>query len=63
MEIFVLVLMAMDQYVTICKPLNYATIMSQQVCIILIVLAWIGSFTYSMAQIILALSCHSADPI
>ncbi|KAB0359821.1 hypothetical protein FD754_003977 [Muntiacus muntjak] len=55
MEIFVLVLMAMDQYVVICKPLNYATIMSRQVCIILIVLVWIGSFTHSVAQIILAL--------
>ncbi|XP_055274845.1 olfactory receptor 4C11-like [Moschus berezovskii] len=55
MEIFVLVLMAMDRYVAICKPLNYATIMSRQVCIFLIVLAWIGSFIHSMAQIILAL--------
>uniref|UniRef100_A0A8D1FEB9 Olfactory receptor n=1 Tax=Sus scrofa TaxID=9823 RepID=A0A8D1FEB9_PIG len=55
MEIFVLVLMAMDRYVAICKPLNYPTIMRRQVCIILIVLAWIGSFIHSMAQIILAL--------
>ncbi|XP_057585175.1 olfactory receptor 4C11-like [Hippopotamus amphibius kiboko] len=55
MEIFVLVLMAMDRYAAICKPLNYPTIMSRQVCIILIVLAWIGSFIHSMAQIILAL--------
>ena len=53
MEIFVLVLMAMDWYVAICKPLNYATIMSWQVCIIHIVLAWIDSFSH--AQIILAL--------
>ncbi|KAM9681551.1 LOW QUALITY PROTEIN: olfactory receptor 4C11-like [Dama dama] len=55
MEIFVLVLMAMNRYVAICKPLNYATIMSRQVCIILIVLVWIGSFTHSVAQTILAL--------
>ena len=47
--------MAMDRYVAICEPLNYATIMSWQVCIILIVLVWIGSFTHSVAQIILAL--------
>ena len=53
MEIFVLVLMAMDWYVAICKPLNYATIMSWQVCIIHIVLALIESFSH--AQIILAL--------
>ena len=55
MKIFVLVLMAVDHYVAICKPLRYPTIMSRQVCIILIVLAWIGSFIHSMAQIILAL--------
>uniref|UniRef100_A0A5G2R729 Olfactory receptor n=1 Tax=Sus scrofa TaxID=9823 RepID=A0A5G2R729_PIG len=55
MEIFVLVLMAMDRYVAICKPLHYATIMSRQACVILIVPAWIGSFLHSMAQIILAL--------
>nr|XP_055210932.1 olfactory receptor 4C11 [Gorilla gorilla gorilla] len=55
MEIFVLILMAVDRYVATCKPLRYLTIMSQQVCIILIVIAWIGSFIHSTAQIILAL--------
>ncbi|XP_003124248.2 olfactory receptor 4C11-like [Sus scrofa] len=55
MEIFVLVLMAMDRYVAICKPLHYPTIMRRQVCIILIVLAWIGSLIHSTAQIMLAL--------
>ncbi|KAL4697634.1 hypothetical protein H8959_003332 [Pygathrix nigripes] len=55
MEIFVLILMAVDRYVAICKPLSYPTIMSRQVCIILIVLAWIGSFIHSTAQMILAL--------
>ncbi|NP_001378132.1 olfactory receptor 4C11-like [Equus przewalskii] len=55
MEIFVLVLMAVDRYVAICKPLHYPIIMNRQVCIILIVLAWIGSFIHSIARIILAL--------
>uniref|UniRef100_A0A4W2IHD7 G-protein coupled receptors family 1 profile domain-containing protein n=1 Tax=Bos indicus x Bos taurus TaxID=30522 RepID=A0A4W2IHD7_BOBOX len=54
-QIFVLVLMAMDHYAAICKPLHYPTIMSGKACIILIVLTWIGSFIHSMAQIILAL--------
>ena len=49
------VLMAIDCYVAICKPLHYPTIMSRKTCIILIVLAWIAFFIYSMAQIILAL--------
>ncbi|XP_008542946.2 olfactory receptor 4C11-like [Equus przewalskii] len=55
MEIFVLVLMAVDRSVAICKPLHYPIIMSRQICITLIVLAWIGSFIHSIAQIILAL--------
>ncbi|XP_003423651.2 olfactory receptor 4C11-like [Loxodonta africana] len=55
MEIFVLILMAVDRYVAICKPLHYLTVMRRQICIILIILAWIGSFMHSIAQIILAL--------
>ncbi|XP_020941131.1 olfactory receptor 4C11 [Sus scrofa] len=62
MEIFVLILMAVDRYMAIRKPLHYPTIMRRQVCIILIVLAWIGSFIHSMAQIILALRLPFCGP-
>ncbi|XP_017404961.1 olfactory receptor 4C11 [Cebus imitator] len=62
MEIFVLILMAVDRYAAICKPLRYPTIMSQKICIILIVLAWIGSFIHSTAQIILALRLPFCGP-
>uniref|UniRef100_A0A8C6RWT7 G-protein coupled receptors family 1 profile domain-containing protein n=1 Tax=Nannospalax galili TaxID=1026970 RepID=A0A8C6RWT7_NANGA len=55
MEIFTLLLMAVDHYVAICKPLHYPVIMSQQVCVILIILSWIGSFIHSTAQIVLPL--------
>uniref|UniRef100_A0A8D2CVG4 Olfactory receptor n=1 Tax=Sciurus vulgaris TaxID=55149 RepID=A0A8D2CVG4_SCIVU len=55
MEIFVLILMAADRYVAICKPLHYPRIMTRQVCLILIIFAWIGSFMHSTAQVILAL--------
>nr|XP_020008572.1 olfactory receptor 4C11-like [Castor canadensis] len=53
MEIFVLVFMAFDRYVAICKPLQYPTIMRRQVCHILIVLAWTGSFIHGITQVIL----------
>ncbi|XP_004781973.2 olfactory receptor 4C11 [Mustela putorius furo] len=62
MEIFVLIFMAADRYVAICKPLHYPTIMRQQVCTILIILAWIGSFIHSIAQIILALRLPFCGP-
>nr|XP_003423652.1 olfactory receptor 4C11 [Loxodonta africana] len=62
MEIFVLILMAVDRYVAICKPLRYSTIMRRQVCIILIILAWTGSFIHSIAQIALALKLPFCGP-
>ncbi|XP_015360890.1 olfactory receptor 4C11 [Marmota marmota marmota] len=62
MEIFILILMAADRYVAICKPLHYPRIMRRQVCHILIVLAWIGSFIHSIAQIILALRLPFCGP-
>ncbi|MBZ3872685.1 Olfactory receptor 4C11 [Sciurus carolinensis] len=62
MEIFVLILMAVDHYVAICKPLHYPRIMRRQVCLILIILAWIGSFIHSTAQIILALRLPFCGP-
>ncbi|XP_006877632.1 PREDICTED: olfactory receptor 4C11-like [Chrysochloris asiatica] len=62
MGIFVLILMAVDRYVAICKPLQYPTIMRRQVCIILIIVAWIGSFIHSTAQILLALKLKFCGP-
>ncbi|KAM6158339.1 olfactory receptor 4C11-like [Rhynchocyon petersi] len=62
MEIFVLIFMAVDRYVAICKPLHYPIIMRRQVCIILIICAWIGSFIHSIAQIALALKLPFCGP-
>ncbi|XP_075404380.1 olfactory receptor 4C11-like [Tenrec ecaudatus] len=62
MEIFVLILMAADRYVAICKPLRYPVIMRRQVCIILIIIAWIGSGMHSIAQIFLALKLPFCGP-
>ena len=62
LEIFILVLMAVDRYVAICKPLHYTTIISHQVCGVLISLAWLGSCVHSSAQIFLALSLPFCGP-
>ncbi|KAM5186002.1 olfactory receptor 4C11-like [Callospermophilus lateralis] len=62
MEIIVLILMAFDRYEAICKPLRYTTIMSQRVCGVLVILAWVGSCIYSSAQIFLALRLPFCGP-
>ncbi|KAM6157780.1 olfactory receptor 4C11-like [Rhynchocyon petersi] len=62
MEIFVLILMAFDRYVAICKPLRYTTIMNRRVCGVLIILAWVGSCIHSSAQMFLALKLPFCGP-
>ncbi|KAM6157782.1 olfactory receptor 4C11-like [Rhynchocyon petersi] len=62
MEILVLVLMAFDRYVAICKPLRYTTIMSQHVCGALLKLAWVGSFIHSLVQVFLLLKLPFCGP-
>ncbi|XP_052581420.1 olfactory receptor 4C16-like [Peromyscus californicus insignis] len=62
LEIFILILMAVDRYVAICKPLHYMTIMSHRVCGMLVAMAWVGSCVHSLVQIFLALSLPFCGP-
>ena len=52
-EIFLLLVMAYDRYVAICRPLNYTVMMNRQVCAVLVGMAWVGGFVHSFAQILL----------
>uniref|UniRef100_A0A8C9I2L7 Olfactory receptor n=2 Tax=Piliocolobus tephrosceles TaxID=591936 RepID=A0A8C9I2L7_9PRIM len=54
-DVFSLSVMALDRYVAISKPLHYATIVSRDRCIGLIVAAWVGGFVHSIVQISLLL--------
>ena len=51
LEIFILILMAVDCYVAIFKPLHYTTIMRNQVCGMLMSLAWLRSCVHSSSQV------------
>ena len=50
-EMVLLIAMAFDRYVAICKPLHYLTIMSPRMCVFFIVAAWMIGLTHSMVQL------------
>ncbi|XP_038597595.1 olfactory receptor 4C11-like [Tachyglossus aculeatus] len=62
MEILVLIMMAYDRYMVICKHLLYTTIMNQYLYGFLVGLAWVVSFLHSSAQLFLTLSLPFYGP-
>ncbi|EPY77015.1 olfactory receptor 4A47-like protein [Camelus ferus] len=50
-EVFLLLVMAYDRYVAICKPLHYLIIMKQRVCVVLLLVSFVGGFLHSVVQL------------
>ncbi|XP_006028262.1 olfactory receptor 4N2-like [Alligator sinensis] len=51
-EMFLLIAMAFDRYMAICKPLHYATVVNRGVCWALVVASWIGGLIHSIIQFV-----------
>ncbi|XP_077170505.1 olfactory receptor 4D1-like [Paroedura picta] len=60
--VFFLVIMAVDRYIAIYKPLQYLLIMHQGVCVGLVAGAWLGGFAHSIVQVALILQLPFCGP-
>ncbi|EPY88563.1 hypothetical protein CB1_000166003 [Camelus ferus] len=61
-EIIILVVMAYDHYMAICKPLQYMTIMQQWLCQFLVVVAWLGGILHATVQFVFAFDLTFCGP-
>ncbi|XP_060030153.1 olfactory receptor 4K14-like isoform X2 [Erinaceus europaeus] len=61
-EMVLLVSMAYDRYVAICKPLHYMTVMSRNKCIELVMLSWTIGFVHSISQVAFTVNLPYCGP-
>ena len=61
-EMVLLVTMAYDRCVAICKPLHYSSIMNRQQCILLVLTSWIIGFVHAASQLAMILDLPFCGP-
>ena len=60
--VFFLSVIAYDRYIAISRPLHYVTIMNTQLCVGLVVTAWMVGFVHSISQLVLMLPLPFCGP-
>ncbi|XP_036913190.1 olfactory receptor 4F15 [Sturnira hondurensis] len=61
-EMVLLIAMAFDRYVAICKPLHYLTIMSPRLCLYFLVSSWVVGFIHSLFQLVFVVNLPFCGP-
>ncbi|XP_072479022.1 olfactory receptor 4F6-like [Notamacropus eugenii] len=61
-EMVLLISMAFDRYVAICKPLHYLTIMNPRICILLIVCSWVLGLIHALTQLAFVVNLPFCGP-
>ncbi|XP_072479592.1 olfactory receptor 4F6-like [Notamacropus eugenii] len=61
-EMVLLIYMAFDRYVAICKPLHYLTIMNPKICIFLQMSAWAIGLLHSLTQLAFVVNLPFCGP-
>ncbi|MBZ3888939.1 Olfactory receptor 4F3/4F16/4F29 [Sciurus carolinensis] len=61
-EMVLLIAMAFDRYVAICKPLHYLTIMSPRMCIFFSVIDWVVGLMHSVVQLTFVVKLSFCGP-
>ncbi|XP_021796621.1 olfactory receptor 4F3/4F16/4F29-like [Papio anubis] len=61
-EMVLLIAMAFDRYVAICKPLHYLTVMSPRMCMFFLVAAWMTGLIHSVVQLVFVVNLPFCGP-
>uniref|UniRef100_A0A673TGP5 Olfactory receptor n=1 Tax=Suricata suricatta TaxID=37032 RepID=A0A673TGP5_SURSU len=61
-EMTLLIVMAVDRYIAICKPLHYTSIMNRRVLMGSVLLSWAVGFVHTMSQMVFTITLPFCGP-
>ncbi|XP_046930509.1 olfactory receptor 4L1-like [Lynx rufus] len=61
-EMTLLIVMAVDRYIAICKPLHYTSVMNRRVLTSSVLLSWVVGFVHTMSQMIFTINLPFCGP-